>query len=159
MTQNPRYEADENPPPWHSLGFGAQFSLIASATLLVTPVVVAKASGRDNEYLVWMVFASLVVAGLSTLIQVRRIGLVGSRSMLPMFTAAFSIPFCITAVSDGGPATLAALVLVCGIGQLGYCQVAFRFAPNSHTRSGWNGADDPVNHAGVGGAPPAAGRV
>ena len=35
-----------------------------------------------------------------------------------MFTAAFSIPFCITAVSDGGPATLAALVVVCGIGQL-----------------------------------------
>ena len=124
-SQNPRYEADENPPPWHSLGFGAQFSLIASATLLVTPVVVAKASGRDNEYLVWMVFASLVVAGLSTLIQVRRIGLVGSRSMLPMFTAAFSIPFCITAVSDGGPATLAALVLVCGIGQLAIARWLF----------------------------------
>ena len=124
-SQNPRYEADENPPPWHSLGFGAQFSLIASATLLVTPVVVAKASGRDNEYLVWMVFASLVVAGLSTLIQVRRIGLVGSRSMLPMFTAAFSIPFCITAVTDGGPATLAALVLVCGIGQLAIARWLF----------------------------------
>ena len=124
-SQNPRYEADENPPPWHSLGFGAQFSLIASATLLVTPVVVARASGRDNEYLVWMVFASLVVAGLSTLIQVRRIGLVGSRSMLPMFTAAFSIPFCITAVTDGGPATLAALVLVCGIGQLAIARWLF----------------------------------
>ena len=125
VTQNPRYEAEENPPPWRSLGFSAQFSLIASATLLVTPVVVAKASGRDNEYLVWMVFASLVVAGLSTLIQVRRIGLVGSRSMLPMFTAAFSIPFCITAVSDGGPATLAALVLVCGIGQLAIARWLF----------------------------------
>ena len=124
-TQTPRYEADENPPPWRSLGFGAQFSLIASATLLITPVVVAKASGRDNEYLVWMVFASLLVAGLSTLIQVRKVGLVGSRSMLPMFTAAFSIPFCITAVSDGGPATLAALVLVCGIGQLAIARWLF----------------------------------
>ena len=81
-------------------------------------MVVAKASGRDGEYLVWMVFASLIVAGLSTLLQVRRVGFAGAGSMLPMFTAAFSIPFCITAVSDGGPATLAALVLVCGIGQL-----------------------------------------
>ena len=116
--QNPRYEAEENPPLRASLGYGAQFSLIASATLLVTPIVVAKASGRDDEYLVWMVFASLLVAGISTLIQVKKFGLVGTGSMLPMFTAAFSIPFCITAVSDGGPATLAALVLVCGIGQL-----------------------------------------
>ena len=116
--QNPRYEAEENPSVRASIGYGAQFSLISSATLLVTPIVVAKASGRDNEYLLWMVFASLLVAGISTLIQVRRFGLVGARSMLPMFTAAFSIPFCITAVTDGGPATLAALVLVCGIGQL-----------------------------------------
>ena len=53
--QNPRYEAHESPPLLASLGFGAQFSLIASATLLVTPVVVAKASGRDGAYFEWMV--------------------------------------------------------------------------------------------------------
>ena len=117
-SQNPRYEAQERPPLLASLGYGAQFSLIASATLLVTPVVVARASGRDDAYLVWVVFASLLVAGLSTLVQVRRVGLAGAGSMLPMFTAAFSIPFCITAVSDGGPATLAALVIVCGLGQI-----------------------------------------
>ena len=39
-----------------------------------------------------MVFASLVV-GVSTLIQVRRIGPIGGGAVLPMFTAAFSIPF------------------------------------------------------------------
>ena len=117
-SQNPRYEAHEHPPALASLGFAAQFTLIATPTLMVTPIVVAKASGRDDAYLVWMVFASLLVAGLATLVQVRRVGLVGAGSMLPMFTAAFSIPFCITAVSDGGPATLAALVLVCGLGQI-----------------------------------------
>ena len=111
-SQNPRYEAHENPPLFASLGYGLQFSLIASATLLVTPVVVAKASGRDASYLVWMVFASLLVCGVSTLIQVRRLGPVGAGAVLPMFTAAFSIPFCITAVVDGGPATLMTLVLV-----------------------------------------------
>ena len=63
-SQAPRYEAHENPPLFASLGYGLQFSLIASATLLVTPVVVAKASGRDASYLVWMVFASLLVCGL-----------------------------------------------------------------------------------------------
>ena len=44
-SQNPRYEPHENPPILSVLGFGSQFSLIASATLLVTPVIVAKASG------------------------------------------------------------------------------------------------------------------
>ena len=100
------------------MGFGAQFSLIASATLLVTPVIVAKQSGRDESYLVWMVFASLLVVGLSTLLQVRRIGPLGAGAVLPMFTAAFSIPFCITAVVDGGPATLTTLVLVSALVQI-----------------------------------------
>ena len=117
-SQNPRYEADENPPALSALGFGSQFSLIASATLLVTPVIVAKASGRDDSYLVWMVFASLIVVGVSTLLQVRRIGPIGGRAVLPMFTAAFSIPFCITAVVDGGPTTLTTLVLVTAAVQL-----------------------------------------
>lgn len=85
---------------------------MATATLLVTPVIVANESGQDESYLTWMVFASLVVVGLSTLLQVRRLGPVGAGAALPMFTAAVSIPFCITAVMDGGPATLTTLVLV-----------------------------------------------
>ena len=117
-SQSPRYEAHENPPFMATLGYGFQFSLLASATLLVTPVIVAKASGRDDSYLLWMVFASLIVVGITTLLQVRRIGPVGGQAVLPMFTAAFSIPFCITAVVDGGPATLAMLVVVSGICQL-----------------------------------------
>ena len=117
-SQSPRYEVHESPPFLAALGHGLQFSLIASATLLVTPVVVAKASGRDDAYLVWMVFASLVVVGVSTLLQVRRVGPIGGGAVLPMFTAAFSIPFCITAVADGGPATLTTLVLVAAAVQL-----------------------------------------
>ncbi len=84
----------------------------------MTPVIVAKASGRGDSYLTWMVFASLIVVGISTLLQVRRLGPVGAGAVLPMFTAAFSIPFCITAVVDGGPATLATLVLVSGVIQM-----------------------------------------
>ena len=116
--QNPRYEAHETPPVWLTLGHGLQFSLIAITTLLVTPVIVARASGLGEGYLTWMVFASLLVVGVSTLIQVRRLGPVGAGAMLPMFTAAFAIPFCITAVVDGGPATLMTLVFVSALAQL-----------------------------------------
>ena len=116
--EHPRYEADDKPPLLSSLGFGLQFSLIASATLLVTPVIVANAADRGGSYVTWMVFASLVVVGLSTIIQVRRLGFVGAGAVLPMFTAAFAIPFCITALVDGGPATLTTLVIVSAIVQL-----------------------------------------
>ena len=116
--QSPRYEAQENPPFLTTLGHGFQFSLIASAALLVTPVIVARVSGMDESYLIWMVFASLLVVGVSTLIQVKRIGPVGAGALLPMYTAAFAIPFCITAVADGGPGTLMTLVVVTAVAQL-----------------------------------------
>ena len=115
--QSPRYEAHENPPWRTSLGFGLQFSMIASATLLVTPVIVANASDRGDPYVTWMVFASLLVVGISTLVQVRRLGPVGAGAVMPFFTAAFAIPFCITAVVDGGPATLTTLVLASAVFQ------------------------------------------
>ncbi len=113
-----RYDVEENPPLLTTVGLGLQFAMIASATLLVTPVIVASESGRDESYLVWMVFASLVVVGVATLLQVRRLGLVGAGTVLPMFTAAFAIPFCITAVADGSPATLTTLVLVSAVVQI-----------------------------------------
>ena len=84
----------------------------------MTPVVVAQAADLGDGYVNWMVFASLVVVGVSTLIQTRRIGPVGAGIVLPMFTAAFAIPFCITAVVDGGPATLTTLVVVSALIQL-----------------------------------------
>ena len=84
----------------------------------MTPVIVARESGMDEPYLIWMVFASLLVVGVSTLLQVHRIGPLGGGAVLPMFTAAFSIPFCITAVEDGGPALLTTLVLVSAVIQI-----------------------------------------
>ena len=84
----------------------------------MTPVIVAQQSGLGESYLIWMVFASLLVVGISTLIQVRRVGPIGAGAVLPMFTAAFAIPFCITALVDGGPTTLAALILVSAVVQL-----------------------------------------
>lgn len=81
-------------------------------------MIVAQASGLGDWYVNWMVFASLVVVGVSTLIQARRVGPLGGGVVLPMFTAAFAIPFCVTAVVDGGPATLTTLVIVSAMIQL-----------------------------------------
>ena len=117
-SQNLRYEVEDKPSWIAAFGYGGQFSIIASATLLVTPVIVAQASGQDAAYLGWMVFASLLVIGVATIMQARMVGPIGSGALTPMFTAAFSIPFCIVAVQDGGPTLLATLVLVTAITQL-----------------------------------------
>ena len=117
-SQNPRYEAHENPPLRTTLGLGSQFSLIASAALLVTPVIVAKQSGLGDGYLSWMVFASLVVVGLSTLVQVRGIGPIGVASRAAHVHGGLLHTLLHPAVADGGPATLTTLVLVCAALQL-----------------------------------------
>ncbi len=93
----------------------------------MTPVIVAEASDLGEGYVIWMVFASLIVVGISTLIQTRRVGSVGAGITLPMFTAAFAIPFCISAVVEGGPATLTSLVVVSAIVQLAVSRWLFFF--------------------------------
>ena len=98
--------------------------------MLVTPVIVAKAStGRTTP-----TWSPPLLASLDGLRHAggrwRRgrthccrcagspAGPVGAGAVLPLFTAAFSIPFCITALVDGGPATLTTLILASAAFQL-----------------------------------------
>ncbi len=111
-SRSPRYEPHESPSLPGSLGLGAQPCFIYAAGVLITPVVVVKASGGADSYLAWMIFATLATIGMTTLLQVARIGRMGTGLVLPMRTSFISIPFCIMALVDGGPATLTALVLV-----------------------------------------------
>ncbi|MDE0377669.1 MAG: hypothetical protein OXI20_00345 [Rhodospirillales bacterium] len=111
-SRSPRYEPHESPSLPSCLGLGAQPCFIYAAGVLITPVVVVKASGGDDSYLAWMIFATLATIGMTTLLQVARIGRMGTGLALPMRTSFISIPFCIMALVDGGPATLTTLVLV-----------------------------------------------
>ena len=126
--------------------------MIASATLLVTPVVVAKESGGDESYLIWMVLASLLVVGVSTLLQVRRLGPVGVGAVLPMSTAAFAIPFCITVLVDGGPATPDyADYCICACSSWSVSQVAVRVAASRNADSERHSDNDTFHNTGLGG--------
>ncbi|MDE0281360.1 MAG: hypothetical protein OXN16_09835 [Gammaproteobacteria bacterium] len=111
-SRGPRYEPHESLSLPRSLGLGVQPCFIYAAGVLITPVIVIKASGGDDSYLAWMIFATLATIGMTTLLQVGRIGRMGTGLVLPMRTSFISIPFCIMALVDGGPATLTTLVLV-----------------------------------------------
>ena len=73
---------------------------------------------RDS-HVTWMVFASLLVVGVSTLDSSASARPRWRRSRSSdVYGSLFAILFCITAVVDGGPATLMTLVIVAAVIQL-----------------------------------------
>ena len=60
----------------------------------------------------------MVVNGATTMLQSRRIGPIGSGLIVVTYPAAIAIPFCVIALREGGPATMAALVVVSGLFQI-----------------------------------------
>ena len=83
LTQDVRYEPDEKPPPLLSIGLGLQYATLTVASIVLTPAILVGAVGGDEAYLSWVLFAALVVSGVTTVIQSARIGRIGSGYLLP----------------------------------------------------------------------------
>ena len=115
---NPRYEPHERPPARVALGLGLQSALLEIAPMVLYPLIVVHGAGGSNSDAAWMIFVALAASGAATLLQTVRIGPIGSGYILTAIPAATSIPFCILALLEGGPSTLAALVIVSGLFQI-----------------------------------------
>ena len=112
-----RYEADENPPGSLTAGLGLQLALLCVAGIVLTPAIVIRAAEGSESYLNWAVFAAVVVSGVSTVIQAVRVGRIGAGYVLAMGTSGAFIAVCVTALIEGGPAVLAALVIASSLFQ------------------------------------------
>ena len=112
-----RYQPDENPPKALSLGLGFQLAAITVAGVVLTPAIVIRAAGGSELFLSWAVFAAVVVAGVTTVLQAVRIGRFGAGYVLMMGTSGAFIAVCITAIAEGGPAMLATLVVISSLFQ------------------------------------------
>ncbi len=112
-----RYEADERPPLPLSAGLGLQLAVLTVAGIVFTPAIVVSAAGGSDEYASWAVFAAVAISGLTTFLQARRIGRVGSGYVLLMGTSGAFIAVCVAAIAKAGPATLATLVIVSSLFQ------------------------------------------
>ncbi|MDE0231492.1 MAG: hypothetical protein OXN93_04345 [bacterium] len=122
MTQTPenkaiRYEPDESPPLPLALGAGLQAAAVIVAPVVLTVVIVARIADQAESYITWGVFAALVISGLTTALQARRLGRIGSGHVLIMGTSGAFIAVCVAALVDGGPATMASLVVVSSLFQ------------------------------------------
>ena len=106
------YQPDEPPPTALALGLGLQLALLNIAAVMIIPMIVMRAAGQSEVYVAWAVFASVAICGATTMLQVLRFGRIGSGHLLVMGTSAAYISICIEALSAGGPALLAVLVVV-----------------------------------------------
>ncbi len=112
-----RYQADEKPPLAVALGLGLQLTALSvSATILITTVIM-RAAGQSEAYLAWAVFAAVAIGGAATMLQSLRLGRFGMGHVLMMGSSAAFIAVGIEALTKGGPATFATLVVVSGLFQ------------------------------------------
>ena len=112
-----RYEPDERCPPLVSIGVGFQGVMLALAPTVVSVGIVFRAGGQSEAYLSWAVFSALVVCGAVTALQACRLGRLGTRHLLITGSGDIFIAVCIIALTQGGPAMMASLIVVSAVFQ------------------------------------------
>ncbi len=112
LTAGVRYQPDEKIPIALAIGLGLQLTFLTIAAIMLIPTIVMRAGGQTEAYVSWAVFASVVVCGMTTVLQAFRIGRIGTGHVLVMGTSGAFITVCIAAVAKSGPALLATLVII-----------------------------------------------
>ena len=106
------YEADDRPSPPLILGLGMQNAALNLASVVLTPTILITTAGAGDAYLNWAVFAALIVSGIATLVQTVRFGRFGAGYLLVMGSTSAFLAVSVSAIESGGPALLAALIIV-----------------------------------------------
>ncbi len=106
-----RYEPDASPPAGVVVGCGLQLVVLGISSIILIPTIVIRVAGVTDAYLHWAVFAAVAVSGICTALQAVRLGRVGAGYVLFMGPAGAYIGVCVSALSEGGPALLATLVV------------------------------------------------
>ena len=91
--------------------------MIILAPVVLTVVIVARIAEQPESYLSWAVFAALLISGITTVLQAVRVGRIGAGHVLIMGTSEAFIAVCVAALVQGGPATMASLIIVSSLFQ------------------------------------------
>jgi NCS2 family nucleobase:cation symporter-2/xanthine permease XanP len=120
-TQTPlKYAVDEKPPHLLAAGLGLQVVILIVAGIVLTPTIVLRAAGDPGGYVGWVVFAGLIVCGLTTMLHARPIGRFGAGYVLFMGTSGAFIAISIDALKVGGLPLLATLVVASSLIQFAF---------------------------------------
>ncbi|MCY3814815.1 MAG: hypothetical protein OXG59_00810 [Gammaproteobacteria bacterium] len=103
-----------------SMGLALQITCLVLPGAVMIPTVVFRAAGQPEEVLLWAVFASVAICGVTAIVQARRIGRFGAGYILAIGTSGAAIAVSIAALAAGGPALLATLVVVLALVQFAF---------------------------------------
>ena len=112
-----RYEPDENPPLPLTIGTGIQAALVNLGGIVIGAVIVFRIAGQPENYIPWAIFAALIVSGITTFLQAARFWRIGAGHVLVMGTSGAFFAVCVTALVEGGPATMASLIVISSLFQ------------------------------------------
>ncbi len=117
INENVRYEPDDIPPHAITIGAGFQAAMLIVAPVILAVVIVARIAGQPDSYVAWAAFAALLVSGVTTILQAARFGRIGSGHVLIMGTSGAFIAVCVAAMVEGGPSTMASLIVISSLFQ------------------------------------------
>ncbi len=117
VNNNVRYEPDERPPLLITAGAGLQAALSIIGGVVLGVLIVFRIAGQPEASLAWAVFAAMLVSGIATIIQATRIWRIGAGHVLMMGTSGAFIAVCAAALTQGGPALMASLVVISSLFQ------------------------------------------
>ena len=103
------YEPHEKAPHALAAAMAAQTVVLILAGIMITPLVIARGAGLDENDTSWMVFAALLAAGFSTWLQLIRKGPVGSGYTLFVGSNVAFVAVAVTAGQQGGLAQMGLL--------------------------------------------------
>lgn len=106
------YDVSEKAPLWLALLMAVQHVMLVYSEIIIFPVIVGKNAGAPMEHILFASFAAALAAGLATMLQVLRIGNIGTGYVLFMGSSAAYFTGCVDAVSAGGFALLATLSIL-----------------------------------------------
>lgn len=107
---NIRFEPHEKPSHLLAAGLGAQITLLIVTGIMITPLIVSRTAGLDAGLTSWLVFAALLACGISTWLQVSKIGIIGGGFTLFVGSNVAFVSVSVSAIQYGGVALMAALV-------------------------------------------------
>ena len=112
-----RFQPDENPGLPVTIGLALQYCLLTVGPVVLTVAIVVRTAGQSELFLSWAACAALLVSGIATMVQAKRVGRLGAGYILLMGTSGAFIAVSVTALTQGGPALLATLVTVSALFQ------------------------------------------
>ncbi len=115
-----RFAANEPPPHPFSLVVGLQVAILVTVPIIIVTTIVARVADQSDAYLSWAIFAGMVIGGLMTIVQSRRIGPFGAGNLIVMGTSGAAIGVAVLALVTGGPALLGTLVVASALCQFGF---------------------------------------